>query len=49
VNVYVGFETVDTAGRVLVIAFSPVMVFGAFGTFLLILAESGGVPEAEAF
>jgi hypothetical protein len=34
---------------VLVTAFSPVMVFGANGTFLLILTESGGVPEAEAF
>ena len=34
---------------VLVPAFPPVMVFGANGAFLLILTESGGVPEAEAF
>jgi hypothetical protein len=33
----------------LVIAVPPVMVFSAFGTFLLILAKSGGVPETEAF
>jgi hypothetical protein len=33
---------------VLVTAFSPV-VFGAIGAFLLILTESGGVPETEAF
>jgi hypothetical protein len=34
---------------VLVIAFSPMVVFSAFGTFLLILAKFGGVPETEAF
>jgi hypothetical protein len=34
---------------VLVTAFPPVVVFSAFGTFLLVLTESGGVPETEAF
>ena len=33
----------------LVTAFSPVVVFGAIEAFLLILTESGGVSEIEAF
>jgi hypothetical protein len=34
---------------VLVAAYTPVMVFGTIGALLLILTESGGVAEAEAF